>query len=283
MQRIKIFPIIALLLAIGAALFFVYQNAGLQKELAQIQSSQSQLEHELESYQQLVGIDSMLLKGEYTDAIISYETTLEGNPENNTVIPLRIALAEKLIQNERQNFSQVNTSVETVDSLKTSNYQMLAETQKYDSLNFALEKVKVQLSKMRSQLKQKSYGEYIDFKNANGSRMHYVGQVKNGKANGFGIALLDTGGRYEGQWKNNQRSGEGTYYWPDGQYYIGNYVNDKRNGEGTYYWPNGEKYAGQWKDDKRNGSGSFYGTDGDMVTAGVWSEDKLVEAEKPRK
>lgn len=281
MQRTKIVPIIALVLATATALYFNFKNQELQNELVKTRAGQFNLEKQLENYQQLIGIDSMLLKGQYDAALNSYEKRFQVSEENNMVIPLRIALAEKLLNDEKNKMVQKDVEEKEIDSLKRPSLEAISHTKKYDSLNFVLEKTKVQLSKIRRQLKQKSYGEYLEFKNIKGSRMHYVGQVKNGKANGFGIALLDTGSRYEGQWQNNQRHGEGTYYWPDGEYYVGNYINDKRNGEGTYYWPNGEKYAGQWKDDKRSGSGYFYGTDGDIVTAGVWSEDKLVEVQKP--
>ena len=131
-----------------------------------------------------------------------------------------------------------------------------------DSLNFALEKANIQLRNLRSQLKERSFGEYLTFKSKKGNQMHYVGKVNNGMANGYGMALLDTGSRYEGEWKNNQRHGEGSFYWSDGDYYVGHYENAERNGFGTYYFHNGEKYVGDWKDDKRNGDGNFYGKDG---------------------
>jgi hypothetical protein len=151
------------------------------------------------------------------------------------------------------------------------------EIRKYDSLNFTLEKMKVQLVRLQREFRDKSFGEYLKFKSKKGNQLHYVGQVKNGKANGFGIALLDSGSRYEGQWKDGQRQGEGTFYWPDGEYYVGTYENDKRSGFGTYYWPNGEKYAGEWKEDKRSGSGKIIGTRGDVVAGGEWADDELVE------
>jgi len=136
---------------------------------------------------------------------------------------------------------------------------------------------------MRNKLRNKAIGEYLTFSNTKGSQMHYVGQVKNGKANGFGVALLNTGSRYQGAWRNNQRHGDGSFYWADGQYYIGSYSNDLRNGQGTYYWPNGEKYVGQWKDDKRNGEGVFYGKDGAIITSGIWKNDKLADKNQARK
>jgi hypothetical protein len=151
-----------------------------------------------------------------------------------------------------------------------------------DSLSFALKKARVQLACMRKQLAEKSFGEYLTFTNSKGSQMHYVGQVKHGKANGYGVALLNTGSRYVGNWKDNQRSGEGTYYWADGEYYQGSYKNDRRHGEGTYFWPNGEKYVGHWKDDQRSGEGTFYGKDGNVIADGIWKDDKLAVLDDER-
>ena len=132
------------------------------------------------------------------------------------------------------------------------------------------------MSRLRRQLHQKSFGEYLTFTNSKGSQIHYVGKVKGGKANGHGVAILNTGSRYVGEWKDNQRHGYGTFYWKDGEFYEGQYKNDKRSGQGTYYWPNGEKYVGQWKDDQRSGKGAFYSKDGKLMASGVWEDDKMI-------
>lgn len=276
-------PIALLLLAITTigAIFFILENKNLKNQLAEIQEVQSHLMKEVHEYEELIHIDSMLLKGEYNTAINSYAKSLKFHEENKMGIPVRIALAEKLMHTN-QNISKLDTRND-VDSLTTNKFATSEEIRKFDSINFTLEKTKMQLTRLRSQLKQKSFGEYLQFKSKKGNQMHYVGQVKHGKANGFGIALLDSGSRYEGQWKDNERSGEGTFYWTDGQYYVGTFDNDKRSGFGTYYWPNGEKYAGEWKDDKRSGEGKFFGVDGDVVTGGQWNDDELIETNKKRR
>ena len=173
--------------------------------------------------------------------------------------------------------SKDNVPNDMRDSTKMETLTSARELNSYDSLNFIIEKKQVQLNALRAQLERKSFGEYLRFKSKKNNQMHYVGQVKNKKANGIGIALLDTGSRYEGEWKDNERHGQGTFYWADGERYEGSYSNDKRSGLGTYYWPNGEKYVGQWAEDKRNGAGTFYGSDGEVVTKGIWKNDKLKE------
>ncbi|MFN3137256.1 MAG: MORN repeat-containing protein [Allomuricauda sp.] len=271
------FFILLAVLAVGTV-FFVAKSLKLKKELALTKEQNQTLTKKLESHEELAKIDSLLLEGDYEGAIASYKTNLQtAGKENNMVIPLRIALAEKLRNKDISLNMAVVDETKKQDSLPVSRWSEETAIRKYDSLNFSLEKTKVQLARLKKQLQQKSYGEYLTFTSQKGNQLHYIGQVKNGKAHGFGVALLETGSRYEGEWKNNQRHGEGTFYWPDGEYYVGTYQNDKRSGYGTYYWPNGEKYTGQWKDDKRSGTGKFYDAEGEIVAGGEWSDDKLVE------
>jgi len=275
--------ILVVAVAITGAIFFQIENRNLKEQLVRIKQEQSTLANELSDYEELVHIDSMLLKGDYDTALNSYNESLKFHEENKMGIPVRIALAEKLINTNQNNTPAPTATEEDLDSQANDMEPSAEEIRKFDSINFTLEKTKVQLARLRRQLKAKSFGEYLKFKSKKGNQMHYVGQVKNGKANGVGIALLDSGSRYEGQWKNNERHGEGTFYWADGQYYVGTYNSDKRSGYGTYYWPNGEKYAGEWKEDKRQGTGKFFGSDGDMVTGGQWDDDELVTSDKKGK
>lgn len=280
MKAKKFIPYLLLVLAVGIAIIYRHQTISLKQELAAKDAESIKVTEKLSQYEQLAEIDSMLLTGSYTDAAASYAQTMKTGNENRMAIPLRIALAEKLMYLESSSRAPTLDGDKDRDSLSLQATTYAATAKQYDSLQFALQKTQVKLSRLQQQLKQKSFGEYLQFKSNKGAQLHYVGQVKNGKANGFGIALLDTGSRYEGQWKNNQRHGEGTYYWADGQYYVGHYDKDKRNGQGTYYWPNGEKYTGEWKEDKRSGTGQFYGSDGDVMAKGEWNDDKLVEADK---
>lgn len=264
----------------AGALFLMTRTATLQQKLERYEEQQALLDDKLKGYEQLLYMDSLLLKGDYDSAIRSYSAARDVQVENKMGIPLRISLAEKLLNDKKDAELHRNTFKASVDTTAVPVARNAQQIRKYDSLNFTLEKAKVQLARLQRQLRDKSFGEYLKFKSKKGNQLHYVGQVKNGKANGFGIALLDSGSRYEGQWKDNQREGEGMFYWPDGEYYVGTYQNDKRSGFGTYFWPNGEKYAGEWKEDKRNGSGEFFGTDGDVVAGGEWDDDKLVEVNK---
>lgn len=269
--------------AIVVALFYIFKSGKLKNRLEVSQQKEDQLNQEMESHRNLLRIDSMLVEGQYGTALRAYNEEFENKDiEDVSGVRLRIDLAEQLIKLKSGEYiGQQSLRVrDSLDSIQKQGMALPIEIRRYDSLSFAHEKSKIQMANLRRQLKNKSFGEYLTFTSSKGSQMHYVGQVSDQKANGYGVAILDTGSRYEGQWRDNQRHGEGSFYWADGEYYVGQYSNDQRNGQGTYYWPNGEKYVGQWKDDKRNGDGVFYGKDGEVITRGLWKNDKLVNEKK---
>jgi len=280
MKLKKYLPFILLAIFAVGTLFFISKSLQLQKELAQVKEENKTITKKINTYERLTEIDSLLLEGDYDNAIASYNASMISDGENNRIIPLRIAIAEKLMKSRTGIHVIPDSILADQDTIPKPIWSEDVAIRKYDSINFSLEKTKVQLTRLKKQLQQKSFGEYITFKSKKGNQMHYIGQVKNGKAHGFGVALLDTGSRYEGEWKNNERHGEGTFYWPDGEFYVGDYKNDKRSGLGTYHWPNGEKYTGEWEEDKRSGTGKFYDAEGDVVAGGEWNDDKLVEVNK---
>lgn len=277
---------LVLILFIGLTGFYHFKTKDLKRQLLTIESKQTEKANEAEvGLHELTEIDALIIDGDdYTGALQAYqEKYKEHLAEEEAELELRIALTKKMMDlgmqpNQNSEKSDLQHKVDSLIALQKSEPK---EIQQYDSLNFVLEKSKVQMARMQKQLRHKSSGEYLTFTNAKGSQMHYVGEVRNGKANGFGVAILSTGSRYVGDWKDNQRHGEGSFYWADGQYYAGHYMNDKRSGKGTYHWPNGEKFVGLWKDDERMGEGVFYGKKGDMVASGVWDHDELVVANKP--
>lgn len=90
----------------------------------------------------------------------------------------------------------------------------------------------------------------------------YIGELKNGRREGFGIYYFNNGGTYEGYWHNGKRNGKGKYSLTDGRFYEGDWENDKRHGFGVFVFQDGSKYQGQWKDDKRTGTGQLLFEDG---------------------
>lgn len=268
----------AFIILIATASFLGVQQLEKGKKLKSQQLVIEQLNHQLNAQKALLKTDSLLVEGRYEDAIEGYQNQEKLVIEDGEFgVGLRLAIAKKFLEIENDLAFQTSMASTKDDSLKiqeTANSD--SGIDQLDSLNFALSKTKMQLAKMKRQLYQKSFGEYLTFTNSKGSKVHYVGQVKDGKANGYGVAILNTGSRYVGEWKNNERHGQGVFYWKDGEYYEGNYEGDKRNGQGTYFWPNGEKYVGQWQDDLRSGKGAFFGKDGKLMTKGIWQDDEMI-------
>lgn len=276
----------ALALFMGTmAVYFRMHSKELKNQLETNRDKTQQLVSRLEMHEALLQGDSLVIRGDYDNALKSYS---EGHdPEtlsDGAAVELRMAFAKAFLALKSQKRPIDSNQTRDLDTLTNEKIQLSAnQINTMDSLGFALQKMRAQVSRLQKQLRKKANGQYLTFTTSKGSLVHYVGEVKNKKANGMGVALLSTGSRYEGQWKNNQRHGQGTFYWPDGQSYEGAYVNDKREGEGTYFWPNGEKYVGQWKDDERFGKGIFYGTEGDIVASGIWEDDELLERESNRR
>ncbi|HMP93340.1 MAG TPA: hypothetical protein PKD90_10740, partial [Phnomibacter sp.] len=114
---------------------------------------------------------------------------------------------------------------------------------------------------------------YYFFKGQRGVPIKYVGEWKNGMANGEGIGFFETGSVYKGQWQNNLRHGSGIFTWPDGEQYEGNYLLDKRHGFGKYIWKTGLWYEGEWANDERHGEGTLYAKNGQPRYSGIWKND----------
>lgn len=227
-------------------------------------------------------IDSLLFKGNYTKALSFVDSIMKnGDLKSDAQINLRFQLLQDILDLKKKIKLSANKEKPnkiSVDSL------LNAKDTKIDSLKLAMVNMKVDLyfleekiDSMKVNKSKKTYGEYLTFSTTKGKTLHYVGEVKDNKANGYGIAILETGSRYEGNWKNSKRHGKGKFYWDDGEHYEGQYEYDLRQGYGTYFWNNGEKYIGEWKNDMRDGQGKFFSEDGSIIAEGIWQKDKLEE------
>ena len=265
------------------AIYLFFQVKALNNKLEANQQTIDFTEKQNRIYQSISSADSLLVESNYQEALNRYETQLtSGSEMQKRLITQRIKLTKQLIQQHAiRSINKIDTATQLrADTVEISREATPAELRQYDSMNFALAKAQAHIENLKLQLKQQHAGTYLTFTTTKGSKAHYVGEVKNGRAHGEGIGLLKSGSRYEGEWENNMRHGKGSFYWPDGEYYIGEYKNDKRHGQGTYYWTNGEKYVGGWANDQRSGHGTFLSKDGEIVAQGIWKEDKLKEVAK---
>ncbi len=252
----------------------------LKKQIVQLETDCTLLKERVDKEKDLISIDSLLVKGEYKTALNAYEKQFSDSVRNEDkdYVNFRIKIAKQFVDLEEKTPIKSSLGKSLVEEKQTKKTDDSLENGKdYDSLHSELKNVKKQLYNVKNQLDKKSYLKYLKFKNSKKHVLHYVGETRKKKANGYGVAVFDTGGRYEGEWRNNKREGKGEFYWVDGEYYKGSYKNDFRNGVGTYYWTNGKKYIGDWKNDERHGEGVFYSKKGKILAKGIWKKDKLIK------
>jgi hypothetical protein len=109
----------------------------------------------------------------------------------------------------------------------------------------------------------------------------YIGQLRDGKPNGFGTMTFPDGQKYIGQFVDGLRNGQATVTFADGRKFTGEYRDDKRNGPGTLVLPNGEKYVGEYRDGEKNGQGTSYLANGEIQSSGSWANGNFVGGSSP--
>ena len=80
--------------------------------------------------------------------------------------------------------------------------------------------------------------------------IEYIGQVRNGEANGYGKMVFPEVGTYIGYFVNGKREGLGTFSWLRGDTYVGFWNSDKMTGNGTYTFYDGETIRGIWENNQ---------------------------------
>jgi hypothetical protein len=96
----------------------------------------------------------------------------------------------------------------------------------------------------------------------------YIGDCKNGKANGKGVA--NGAHSYTGEFKNGLPDGKGKYFWPNGDWYEGDFKKGMKDGEGILLIA-----------DKNNVDSSHKA---DRLLKGWWKKNKYIgKYEKPFK
>lgn len=264
----------------------VSQEALFKSQLAVKNEKVDSIQGIKELQQKIINTDNQYIRSEYKNAKEIYQDLLsevaEGDP-NYENIKQRIDRINQIENNKdsllsniedyqyslriaRENEAALNSRLDSLAQIHEEEKAALSE--KYDA-------AKEKIAEKDRQLDKKDNVQVISFRNNKGNLIHYLGEVSNGKAEGGGVGIFDTGGIYRGEWKDNQRHGEGTYEWKDGHKYEGEFVNGTREGQGTYYWSSGEKYEGEWKNGKRNGQGTLYDRDNNIQYEGKWVDDKV--------
>lgn len=85
------------------------------------------------------------------------------------------------------------------------------------------------------------------------------GTFKNGELDGYGEIYVDGEKIYDGHFVNGERSGKGAQYAMGILQYEGDFLHDMRHGKGTQWWPlDHSRYEGDFKEDKRTGKGILF-------------------------
>jgi hypothetical protein len=108
------------------------------------------------------------------------------------------------------------------------------------------------------------------------SGAEYVGEWRDGQANGQGTFMWPDGRKYVGEFRDSKYNGQGTYTWPDGGKYVGEFRDSRRSGHGIQTYPSGAKYVGEWGDGQANGQGIEYGADGRVLQSGIWENGVFI-------
>ncbi len=241
-------------------------------------------EHLSELMARLVETDGkVIVEGRYDEALADYTALLDSLPPNlRSTVRGRMERLNSVVRDRLSGESDTDTRDllldqyrRTIMELETRSAQLQGRMARMsDSLENRMETMLADMSRKESELGRKERVQVITFNSTKGPRIHYLGEVRDGKAWGGGVGIWSTGSLYRGDWRNNLRHGQGSFEWVDGERYEGTYVNDIREGKGTYHWPSGERYEGQWKNDRRNGQGTLFDMDGNVRFKGDWKDDK---------
>ena len=97
---------------------------------------------------------------------------------------------------------------------------------------------------------QSGYGKTV---NKNGNI--YLGEFKEGLANGLGVFTTKGGNVYKGDWIDNKLNGFGYISWDNGKKYSGEINKGIFNGVGELIFKNGNIFRGELKNGKMHGTG----------------------------
>lgn len=116
----------------------------------------------------------------------------------------------------------------------------------------------------------------IGLKDAWGVEINYTGEIKNGKPDGYGVAVYLTGNplRYAGSFSNGMYSGKGTLFFKDGALLSGTWKNGKLNGKGMNINSNKSFYIGDFINGEKNGKGVFVSNE-NSIYFGTYLDDKM--------
>jgi hypothetical protein len=288
---------LGVIVTLAATSAWIYHDKSQMEETLESSRQHAQLISEkveahaqgLKVYALLTRADQLFIEGDFDQALVFYRELADVDSLKH-LVRSREAVA-RAFQDDKSKALALVVSQQREDALKQAvdsiKREMLAAERSYleSQRNVQADRHKLELRLLEMEKAVERERKEVDeirqnrnlitFRSVNGNKVHYIGDIENDRANGYGIGIWDTGGVYKGEWVNNQRWGKGRYDWADGEWYVGEFKSDMRNGTGTYYFKNGERYEGQWKDNKRHGQGVVYDKNNVVLNEGVWTNDSF--------
>jgi hypothetical protein len=108
-----------------------------------------------------------------------------------------------------------------------------------------------------------------------GTAIRYVGNFSNGKYEGVGTLLFKDGAFLSGEWKAGKLNGQGANLTTDKVFYQGDFVNGEKNGNGTLVYGNNSFYQGSYKNDKQEGRIVSVGADATIFNDNIYVAGKM--------
>lgn len=107
-------------------------------------------------------------------------------------------------------------------------------------------------------------GSYNDIPNT------YIGNFKDGVAEGHGVCIYADDSKYEGNWMSNMRHGKGKMIYTDGSAYDGDFCYDVKHGYGKFTYSTSCYYKGQFESGYISGKGTLYRPNNTVIYKGEW-------------
>ena len=129
----------------------------------------------------------------------------------------------------------------------TSNLSVGSDTDDLLGMNEdTVEEKKKGRRRRRRKKDRKKKGKHGSYFYADGG--HYSGEVKHGKAHGFGKMEFANNDHYEGEFENGMPEGRGHYVFESGDEYTGEFHLGLQHGKGVYrYGKNGTELTADWE------------------------------------
>lgn len=268
----------------GSFLWSHAQNKMVRGMLEEQRAKTAKQDREMELLGRLLRADGrVIVEGSYAEAMEAYEAILDSLPdEYQSAVEARMDRISAMLADRNNGqedldhrdllIGQYRRTIADIEERSAQYQSRMARMT--DSLESRLDVLSTEMARKEKALGKVDNMQVISFKGPKGQQIHYMGEVRGGKANGGGVGIWSTGSIYRGDWRNNLRHGQGTFEWADGERYEGTYVDGIREGNGVYYWPSGDRYDGQWSNDRRNGQGTLFDMDGNVRFKGEWKDDK---------